>query len=55
MTALDQAFFHLPGTGNREVADVWYELALQPSVRTAYLAIDTFLCAVEKKIPDATV
>ncbi|HQU40945.1 MAG TPA: leukotriene A4 hydrolase C-terminal domain-containing protein, partial [Chitinophagales bacterium] len=48
MTALDQAF-SFTGTGNCEVADVWYELALHRQYEPAYPAIDTFLCAVGRR------
>lgn len=48
MSELDAAF-SFTGTGNCEVADVWYELALKKGYSRAYPAIDNFLCSVGRR------
>lgn len=48
MEELDNAF-RFTGTGNCEVADVWYELAIKRVYTQAYPAIDNFLCSVGRR------
>ena len=48
MEELDKAF-QFTGTGNCEVADVWYELSIKRAYTPAYPAIENFLCSVGRR------
>ncbi len=48
MAYLD-GLFKFTGTGNSEIADAWYELAIKRNYSVAYPAIDTFLCSVGRR------
>jgi leukotriene-A4 hydrolase len=48
MTDLDKAF-KFTGTGNCEIADAWYELALKRDYTAAYQAVDVFLNSVGRR------
>ena len=48
MVYLD-GLFKFTGTGNSEIADAWYELAIKRNYSVAYPAIDTFLCSVGRR------
>jgi aminopeptidase N len=48
MAELDKAFA-FTGIGNCEIADVWYELAINRGYAHAYPAIETFLCSVGRR------
>jgi len=48
MQELDKAFA-FTGTGNSEIADAWYELAIKRNYTASYPAIETFLCSVGRR------
>lgn len=48
MSELDKQF-KFTGTGNCEIADAWYEIAIKRNYSTAYPAIDVFLNSVGRR------
>ena len=41
--------FKFTGTGNSEIADAWYELAIKRNYTVAYPAMESFLCSVGRR------